>query len=420
MENHPIPQDVTGFQFKLIGNMTVKQFAYVAVGVVLSVIFYYAPLLFVIKIPFIILFSSVGVALAFLPLDGRPLDVMLSQFLRALFLPNQYIYAKEGIDLSFSFPIHTVSNSTKVTPKANDIRRKKALAHLLAQKSHTKSHLDEKENSFLSDLFSNKSQPAAHQPTVQDLASSSGHAGGADISGPSVVIPITPIAYPDEKKSDSEQKLDHDPEKIEEILKEEAVKAKKALEEAELEETAADATPQATDEAHERFLVLQKQLAEITNQQKVVEEEIKRMQAERTTLPPQETYTPQADTEINEEHVKKISPLQAKAKGILHAPDTPNVIVGIVQDPRGNMLSHILVEIRDQDGSPVRAFKTNELGQFATATPLSNGTYTMVFEDPQGKQQFDTIELVCTGQLLPPMEVVSHDEREELRRALFS
>ncbi|EKD47460.1 MAG: hypothetical protein ACD_66C00049G0001, partial [uncultured bacterium] len=28
MEQHPVPQNVTGFQFKLIGDITLKQFAY--------------------------------------------------------------------------------------------------------------------------------------------------------------------------------------------------------------------------------------------------------------------------------------------------------------------------------------------------------------------------------------------------------
>jgi hypothetical protein len=415
MENHPIPQDVTGFQFKLIGNMTVKQFAYVAVGVVLSIIAYYSPFLFILKLPFIILFAGVGTALAFLPLDGRPLDVMLSQFLRALVLPNQYIYVKEGVDLSFSFPIHTVKKQAKETPKANDIRRKRALARLLSRKSHVGSQLDDKESSFLTSLFSNAPQPPGSPTASQGDGSSS-----FDVSGPSMVVPITPIAYPDQKKQDEEKLLDHDPEKIEQILREEAEKAKKAMREAEMLEQSQSAPLEVTDQAHERFLILQKQLDEITAQQKLVEEEIKHMQEVRSVLPPQQTYTPQVDSDVNNEHVKKISPLTAKAKGILHAPDTPNVIVGVVQDPRGNMLSHILVEIRDQDGSPVRAFKTNELGQFASATPLSSGTYTMVFEDPQGKQQFDTIELVCSGHILQPMEVVSHDEREELRRALFS
>ena len=418
MENHPIPQDVTGFQFKLIGNMTVKQFAYVAVGVVLSVIVYYLPILFIIKIPFIILFAGVGVSLAFLPIDGRPMDVMLTQFLHALIYPNQYIYAKEGVDLSFSFPVHTIKKQNNTIHKQDDRKRKRALANLLSHTPHAKqkSTLDDKESSFLTSLFSDSTQ-SPNQLSAQ--TSVTGVGSDTTSAGPSVVIPITPIAYPDEKPKEAPQ-ITHDPEKIEAILKQEAEKARIAMEQAELAESAPGISAQASDEAHQRFLVLQQQLSEITTQQKAVEEEMKHMQQARAALPAQETYVPQADTQTNDEHVKKITQLNARSKGILHPPDSPNVIVGVVQDPRGNMLRQILVEIRDQDGSPVRAFKTNELGQFASATPLSNGRYTILCEDPQGKQRFDTIDLECNGQILPPIEVISHDDREELRRALFS
>src|SRR5258708_3963548 len=85
MDQHPIPQDVTGFQFKLIGSMTVKQFAYVATGVITAVILYYLPLktnlAILIKVVLIPLFGASGFAIAFIPIDGRPVDIMATNFL---------------------------------------------------------------------------------------------------------------------------------------------------------------------------------------------------------------------------------------------------------------------------------------------------------------------------------------------------
>jgi len=81
MENHPIPQDITGFQFKLIGNMTVRQFAYLATGVILAWISYALPLSLLIKLPFALVFGLSGVAFAFLPIEGRPMDTMISNFI---------------------------------------------------------------------------------------------------------------------------------------------------------------------------------------------------------------------------------------------------------------------------------------------------------------------------------------------------
>ena len=38
MKQHPIPQDITGYKFHLIGAMTLKQFAEVAVGAIIAFI----------------------------------------------------------------------------------------------------------------------------------------------------------------------------------------------------------------------------------------------------------------------------------------------------------------------------------------------------------------------------------------------
>ena len=102
MDNHPIPQDVTGFQFRLIGNMTVKQFAYVAAGAVLAAILYYSPLPILLKVILIPLVGGFGAALAFLPIEGRPMDVMVSYFIKDLISPTQYVYHKTGGKLAIS------------------------------------------------------------------------------------------------------------------------------------------------------------------------------------------------------------------------------------------------------------------------------------------------------------------------------
>src|SRR3989344_4811036 len=84
MENHPIPQDVTGFKFRLIGSITVKQFLYLLGAGASALIFYILPLPFLAKIPFMLLSGGVGLSLAFVPIDGRPMDKMILNFLKTL------------------------------------------------------------------------------------------------------------------------------------------------------------------------------------------------------------------------------------------------------------------------------------------------------------------------------------------------
>ena len=63
--------------------MTLKQFAYIAGGAIIGICFYALPVFVFIKIPMALIFVGVGVAFAFIPFEGRPLDVMIKNFLKA-------------------------------------------------------------------------------------------------------------------------------------------------------------------------------------------------------------------------------------------------------------------------------------------------------------------------------------------------
>lgn len=93
--------------------------------------------------------------------------------------------------------------------------------------------------------------------------------------------------------------------------------------------------------------------------------------------------------------------------------------MGIIKDPRGKVIPNILVEIMSQQGIPVRAFKTNALGQFAAATPLPNGEYNVLLEDPRKQNEFEQIHISLTGDIFNPIEIISTDQREKLRQELF-
>jgi hypothetical protein len=83
------------------------------------------------------------------------------------------------------------------------------------------------------------------------------------------------------------------------------------------------------------------------------------------------------------------------------------------------VLPNILVEIMNEQNVPVRAFKTNALGQFAAATPLPNGKYIVILEDPRKQNEFEQIQISLEGKIFNPLEITSMDQREKLRRELF-
>ncbi len=81
----------------------------------------------------------------------------------------------------------------------------------------------------------------------------------------------------------------------------------------------------------------------------------------------------------------------------------PNMINGIVTDSLGNYLEGVIVVTHDKQGLPVRALKSNKLGQFLAATPLTNGVYSLTFE--KDGLLFDVVEVNLIGKILLPIRV---------------
>ena len=96
IEQHPIPQDVAGYKFRLIGEMTVKQFIWLASGIILGLIAYSLPLPFFFKYPLTGLFVALGAGIAFLPIEGRPMDKWLIAFIKSVYSPTQYVWKKSA------------------------------------------------------------------------------------------------------------------------------------------------------------------------------------------------------------------------------------------------------------------------------------------------------------------------------------
>ncbi len=307
MENHPIPQDITGFQFKLIGNMTVRQFVYFAVGAVIAAfVFFILPIPFIIRLPIAFISVTIGASFAFIPIGGRPMDTMVGNFFKALFAPTKYIYQKTGGDLSSQALQPQQMQTPAATPPASP-----------------------------------PPPPAA--------------AAAFDAALPSIVPSVT---------------------------------------------------------ASE----LEKLLEETKRQKEALEKELEALRA----TPPQPLVQPQPVQPPPPPPPASPPPPAPKQAVGLPIPESPNLIIGIVNDPRGNPLQNILVEVKDQEENPVRAFKTNGLGQFAAATSLANGKYLLVFEDPKGVNKFDSVQIEAIGNPIPPIQITSVDPREELRRQLFN
>lgn len=103
-EQHPIPQQISAFQFHLVGDMTLREFLQVAGGTLVALLFYASGLPAFIKWPLIFLSFGSGAALAFLPLEDRPLAKWVVSFFKSIYSPTVYVWRKAAQAPSFFTP----------------------------------------------------------------------------------------------------------------------------------------------------------------------------------------------------------------------------------------------------------------------------------------------------------------------------
>ncbi len=418
MEQHPVPQNVTTFQFRLIGDMTLKQFGYLCAGAILAFIAYKLPLPFLITWPLTFAFAFLGVGFAFIPVEERPMDVWVFSFFKSVYNPTQYIWSHElpkapkpepPVAIPKTPPVHAPkpASPTSVThmapPPVPPSSPKSVLTGIFQQSpapaEPTTPRVLAPKPSFMDVLaswFSTKPTPAPAVaiPSPQPVPSVTGYRPPT----PSAALPAEHVAT-----AAVQQKMAQ----LEDTLKT-------------LEERLASKTV-----TEDRVLELQKQLTEVLSQKTKTEDELVSLKRRLTKSPPQK------DAPVTEEKppsplgkVNVITTQEAAIKvGLPRLTNSPNVITGLVKDDTNNLLPGILVTVTNHEGMPVRALKTNKLGQFAASTPLPPDTYFVEIEDPRGRFTFSRVQITLTGSVVPVLEIIAKSEkaltRERLAQEIF-
>lgn len=287
MEAHPIPQNVTAFEFRLVGDMTLKQFLYLAVGVGIAylIFVFLIPTLGFLVWPLVVFFTILGIALAFLPIAERPLDYWVKAYLKAVYSPTQRVWSKNN-------------QSWQQTPLFRE--RGAIVSQVLASL-----------------------EVATPAPTIPK------------ITLPTQAVAVTPTPPPSPP----------------------------------------------------------------TAPVKPISQPASVLAGQPNPVP---TTPPPPSPTIKSEPAKVVLASKIKS-GQLVLTTTPNVINGIVTDSAGNYLEGVVVIIYDKAGLPVRALKTNKLGQFSGSTPLPNSIYLIELE--KESLSFDKIQINLKGAILPPLTI---------------
>lgn len=172
MDQHPIPRQITSFEFKLVGFMTIKQFIYLVVFIPLGIITYYIFPVPILNILLAITIGALGPAFAFIPINDRPMDVWVRNMYKRLLSPTQYTFHKHNP------PVFFLKNLVFLSDPHRTLTHIESREKLGAYLAKTKPAQPATNKQSINNLFKIKSQvpPAriATQPTRIDSQSVSG------------------------------------------------------------------------------------------------------------------------------------------------------------------------------------------------------------------------------------------------------
>ncbi|KKS31304.1 hypothetical protein A2380_03020 [candidate division WWE3 bacterium RIFOXYB1_FULL_43_24] len=93
-KQHAVPQNVMSVDFKLIGDLTMRQFAYVFIAGILAYLSYVF-FIGIFRWPLVFFIAFMGIGFAFIPVQERGMDEWIVNFFRAMNMPTQRVWKKE-------------------------------------------------------------------------------------------------------------------------------------------------------------------------------------------------------------------------------------------------------------------------------------------------------------------------------------
>lgn len=455
MDQHPVPQDVTNFQFKLVGDMTLKQFGLLAGGCVIAFMFYSANWHPFLRFPLALFSFIAGISFAFIPIEERPMDTWVINFFKSVYRPTQYVW-KKGVN-----KLEMLSLTSSQTDQNKDPLSTANLPKTDSSKDNLgklEEYLETLPNTNLSPPESkNKSQPADDTEKPEDKI----------IPVTATIAPMDPVTKPQPQPpstspSDTknilsvedlmkrrESELMNRQKTLDKVAKElEDQKPSKVVTVENLQKIRDEQKTAPNDQAAKVISDYQKRLDETQSLNQAMATQMENLKKQIEQLQKQ-TETKEKDSALHQEKLNKLSqnlnmvqrektnlnkelsslqrqleiankaiPIKNNSEDIrakfiqkdqlrqqlsstFNLP--PNTISGLIKNSQDQIIDNVIVLVKNIEGSPVRALRTNKIGQFLASTPLENGKYYIELE--KEGYEFDLVEINLDGSVLSPIEI---------------
>jgi hypothetical protein len=393
MQEHPIPQDITGYRFHIIGSMTLKQFGEVLLGVIVAVILFNTNLIAVVKWLLIVLSVGLGAAAAFVPIEERPLDHWIITFFSVLYKPTKFYWRR--IPQIPDLFMYENTNKTDVVEDTLDLSPAKR----------------ERIKEYVSSIPEVKQDNTGYTPS--EIARMQG------ILDSFTTVQVSNMASV--------------PTSVKKIKPRVDVRVRKmrlpAIQETVIfEDTMPMQIPNATiyEDSPKKEL---KPTLELTKKSILASDQV----ANDIQIPKEEAIKTISQKEHQDQISNRLSPANdSSVKSYLEPvaqntkqtiasteasfntdlpfpikPTEPNKVVGMILSQSNELLTNAIVEIQTLEGNIARAVKTNALGQFFVTTPLKVGEYNLIVE--KSGYQFQPQHIKVEDKIIQPMEIRSNN-----------
>lgn len=167
MDQHPIPQQISSYEFKLVGEMTLKQFIKAAAGIILAILINTTKLIIIIKWPLMALAAGGGLLLAFVPFEDRPLETWILAFIKSIYSPTIYTYKKRANKNWLEINLSNTSTSTSETIDEDEVvvvKDKKKVKEFIQSLPSVKREVEEEK---VKEVSSKETQKPESNPQIQ-------------------------------------------------------------------------------------------------------------------------------------------------------------------------------------------------------------------------------------------------------------
>ena len=342
MDQHPVPQNISSYEFRLVGDMTLKQFLQLAAGALIGLIIFKLPIISIVRYPLVFLSALTGVMMAFVPIQGRSFTQWIMAFIKAIYAPTEYHWLPPS-----SLPA-TASGTAETPPP------------LTAQPAGGTSPFPSPSPIGPGPIPA--STPISISPIKSQLQPTA-PLSAADVARYSPAP--SPASLPQAKQTGFTKASAPPPRPI----------------------PIPPASPVTSTAPATRLPIANNYKAPPASY----------------TIPPTTPFTPPPSITPLASHSPITNlPPSAQMSSTLPSPPAPNILIGQVVSSTNDPQEGTIVEIIDSSsGIPVRALRTNRAGLFQIATPLSSGNYVIRAEkDPLA---FDPISIEAAGSIIQPI-----------------